>query len=139
MLTVVHSGGSRISCWGGANLRRVHFSAKTYVKMKEIDPVGGEARRGAPLDPPMDYYRFSLLRIFSEISFNFFTSTCIILSPIHINLGALIHKSDELITESPMCIDLIYESKETKCAHFLFRISPISGVSAQTYFKENNT
>ena len=39
--------------WGGANLRRIHFLAKTYVKMKEIDPVGGGgggggARRGAP-------------------------------------------------------------------------------------------
>ena len=46
------SGGSRISRWGGrrpvgggggANLRRVHFSAKT----KEIDPVGG-ARAAVP-------------------------------------------------------------------------------------------
>ena len=37
---------------GGVNLRRVHFSAKTYAKMKEIDPVGG-ARRRRPLDPPM--------------------------------------------------------------------------------------
>ena len=36
------SGGSWISRWGGgANLQRVHFSAKTYVKKKEIDPVGG--------------------------------------------------------------------------------------------------
>ena len=26
---------------GGANLRCVHFSAKTYAKMKEMDPVGG--------------------------------------------------------------------------------------------------
>ena len=33
---------------GGANLQHVHFSAKTYAKMKEIDPVGGVARRGAP-------------------------------------------------------------------------------------------
>ena len=33
---------------GGANLRRVHFSVKTYVKTKEIDPVGGGVRRGAP-------------------------------------------------------------------------------------------
>ena len=31
--------------WGGANLRRIHFLAKTYVKTKEIDPVGGG---GAP-------------------------------------------------------------------------------------------
>ena len=39
--------------WGGANLQRVHFSAKTYVKMKEIDPVGGACAGGAPLDLPM--------------------------------------------------------------------------------------
>ena len=40
--------------WGGANLRHVHFSAKMYAKMKEIDPVGGGVRAGsAPLDPPM--------------------------------------------------------------------------------------
>ena len=41
---------------GGANLRRRCFLAKTYVKMKELDPVGGEkARTGGapPLDPPM--------------------------------------------------------------------------------------
>ena len=50
------SGGSRISRWGGgvptrwggANLRRVHFLAKTYVKTKEIDPVGGARAGGAP-------------------------------------------------------------------------------------------
>ena len=34
---------------GGANLRCLHFSAKTYAKMKEIDPVGGG---GAPVAPP---------------------------------------------------------------------------------------
>ena len=39
---------------GGANLRRIHFWVKTYVKMKEIDPVGGGVRAGgAPLDLPM--------------------------------------------------------------------------------------
>ena len=38
---------------GGANLRRVHFSTKTYAKTKEIDPVGGARAGGAPLDPPM--------------------------------------------------------------------------------------
>ena len=51
------SGGSRISrsggaptCWGGTDLRCVHFLAKTYVKTKEIDPVGGGG--GAPAAPP---------------------------------------------------------------------------------------
>ena len=40
---------------GGANLRRIHFLVKTYVKIKEIDPVGGGGARAAapPLDPPM--------------------------------------------------------------------------------------
>ena len=32
---------------GGANLRRIHFSAKMYAKTKEMDPVGGRAG-GAP-------------------------------------------------------------------------------------------
>ena len=53
----VRSGGSRISRWGGggrrpvgrgADLRRVHFLAKTYVKTKEMDPVGGARAGGAP-------------------------------------------------------------------------------------------
>ena len=54
VLLLLFSGGSRISHWGGAdplggpNLRRIHFLAKTYVKMKEIDPVGGRA----PAAPP---------------------------------------------------------------------------------------
>ena len=34
--------------WGGADLQYVHFSAKTYAKTKEIDPVGGRA----PAAPP---------------------------------------------------------------------------------------
>ena len=39
---------------GGANLRCGHFSGKTYVKTKELDPVGGGAHAGGtPLDPPM--------------------------------------------------------------------------------------
>ena len=48
-------GGHQPVGGGGANLRRVHFLAKMYVKTKEIDPVGG-ACRGAPLDPPMVWY-----------------------------------------------------------------------------------
>ena len=60
-LISLSSGGSRISRWGGvdplggANLQRIHFSAKTCAKTKEIDPVGGGGggAGGAPLDPPM--------------------------------------------------------------------------------------
>ena len=42
--------------WGGANLRHVHFSVKTYAKMKEFDPVGGARAGGAPPpDLPMSH------------------------------------------------------------------------------------
>ena len=37
---------------GDTDLRRVHFSVKTYSKMKEMDPVGRRAS-AAPPDPPM--------------------------------------------------------------------------------------
>ena len=40
----------------GADLRHGHFSAKTYAKTKELDPVGGGGGGGTggdPLDPPM--------------------------------------------------------------------------------------
>ena len=33
---------------GGADLRHVCFSAKTYVKTKELDPVGGGRMLAAP-------------------------------------------------------------------------------------------
>ena len=36
------------TCWGGADLRCVHFSVKTYAKTKEIDPVGGARAGSAP-------------------------------------------------------------------------------------------
>ena len=49
------SGGSRISHWegapshwGGANLRHGYFLAKMYVKMKELDPVGGAHTGSTP-------------------------------------------------------------------------------------------
>ena len=47
--------GGALTRWGGANLRCIHFLAKMYVKMKEIDPVwgGGGCTSGTPLDPPM--------------------------------------------------------------------------------------
>ena len=40
--------GGALTHWGGANLQHIHFSAKMYVKTKEIDPVGGHA----PAAPP---------------------------------------------------------------------------------------
>ena len=48
-------GGGRqpVGGGGGANLQCVHFSAKMYAKMKEIDPVGGARAAAPPLDPPM--------------------------------------------------------------------------------------
>ena len=47
--STITSGGSRISHWGGgANLQCIHFSAKMYAKMKEIDPVGGGVHHSAP-------------------------------------------------------------------------------------------
>ena len=44
------------SCWGGTNLRHGCFLAKTYAKMKELDPVGGAHASSAPLDLPMHCY-----------------------------------------------------------------------------------
>ena len=41
-------GGGAPSHWGGADLQRGCFSVKTYVKTKELDPVGGGGRAGAP-------------------------------------------------------------------------------------------
>ena len=42
--------GGALSRWGGADLRRGCFSVKTYVKTKELDPIGGGARQRRP--PP---------------------------------------------------------------------------------------
>ena len=55
------SGGSRISRRGGVDLvgggvdsRGSYVSKILYVKMKELGPLGGGARRARPpLDPPM--------------------------------------------------------------------------------------
>ena len=60
------SGGSRISRWGGggaeplggADLRRGCFSAKTDVKMKELDPVGGGRAPPGSANVPVQYNRF---------------------------------------------------------------------------------
>ena len=46
-------GGGHQPVGGGADLQCVHFLAKTYVKMKEIDPVGGHMPAAPPLDPAM--------------------------------------------------------------------------------------
>ena len=40
--------GGAPTCWGGANLRCIHFLAKTYAKTKEMDPAGGHV----PVAPP---------------------------------------------------------------------------------------
>ena len=45
-------GGRHRPIGGGTNLRHIHFSVKTYVEMKEMDPVGGACWQH-PLDPPM--------------------------------------------------------------------------------------
>ena len=42
-------GGGGTDPLGGVDLQHVHFSATTYAKMKEIEPVGG---RGVPPAPP---------------------------------------------------------------------------------------
>ena len=41
-------GGGAGPLGGGTDLQHVHFSAKTYAKTKEIDPVGGARAGGAP-------------------------------------------------------------------------------------------
>ena len=48
---------------GGTNLRCVHFLAKTYVKMKEMDPVGGCAPAVPPPGSTNDKYRGGRLRV----------------------------------------------------------------------------
>ena len=65
VLGVETSGRSRISHWGGltrwgggTNLQCIHFSAKTYAKTKEIDPVGGRVPRRPPMDPPMETVQY---------------------------------------------------------------------------------
>ena len=47
--------------WGGADLRRIHFSVKTYAKTKEMNPVGGGGGHVpvAPLDLPMTHVKVS--------------------------------------------------------------------------------
>ena len=45
---------------GGADLRRVHFLAKTYAKMKEMDPVGGARAGGAPWIRQCQVFTFTL-------------------------------------------------------------------------------
>ena len=44
-------GGGALTRWGGADPGRVHFLAKMYAKMKEMDPVGGGGGH-APAVPP---------------------------------------------------------------------------------------
>ena len=54
---------------GGANLRCGHFSAKMYVKTKELGPiVGGAARAGgAPLGSATGFYAvFNCVDVYSN-------------------------------------------------------------------------
>ena len=44
-------GADPLGGGGGTDLRCVHFLAKMYAKMKEMDPVGGGGGR-APAAPP---------------------------------------------------------------------------------------
>ena len=78
----VISSGSRISHWGGADplgggadLRRVHFSAKMYVKMKEIDPVGGGMCRWHPAGSANGYINIIVQIIYIKGT----TLTCVAL------------------------------------------------------------
>ena len=52
--TTYISGGSRISYGGGMDLRHRRFSAKMYVKTKELGPVGGGGGRAPGTPPPPD-------------------------------------------------------------------------------------
>ena len=54
----VADAGFPVGGGGGADLRHIHFLAKMYAKMKEMDPVagGGGARWRCPLDLPMVRY-----------------------------------------------------------------------------------
>ena len=63
---------------GGANLRCVHFSAKTYAKMKEIDPVGGRAQAAPPPDPPM-YCKMSDVKVLEIKYYTKFNRPCLTL------------------------------------------------------------
>ena len=51
--------GGVLSHWGGTDLRHGCFLAKTYAKMKELDPVGGHVL-AAP--PPGSANAFSVLQ-----------------------------------------------------------------------------
>ena len=50
-ITVTDPGfsvGGAPTRWGGADLQHVHFLAKMYAKMKQLDPVGGGHVPAAP-------------------------------------------------------------------------------------------
>ena len=80
---VSDSGGSRISRWGDADLRRVCFSVKTFGKTKELDPIGEGTRRWRPLDLPMSQHNHCIGMAPCSVEGN----GNAILSQNHINIG----------------------------------------------------
>ena len=67
MIDLQYSGGSRISCWGGAeplggtDLQCGCFSAKMYAKTKELDSIGGGHH--IPVVPPLGSANAVLLEL----------------------------------------------------------------------------
>ena len=62
-------GGADQLGGGGANLRCIHFLAKMYVKMKEIDPVGGGGVRTGSAPPGSANVLISHMSEDDEINF----------------------------------------------------------------------
>ena len=84
--------------WGGANLQRIHFSAKMYAKTKEMDPVGGAHAGSAPVDPPMPYERPDVTQQATKLTAKTFSETFTIIKCVevpfffHKNCQKKIHK-----------------------------------------------
>ena len=89
----LHHPERSISRWGYANLRCGRFLVETYVKVKELGPVGGGAEGAGcdPLDPPMGSHNFWIRLTqhqslcFVNLSKIFSWSTCKVLFRISIS------------------------------------------------------
>ena len=68
---------------GGVDLRQGCFSAKMYVKMKELGPVGGRAAR--PLDSPMLLFRSEVIS--AQINLSFILAALLAVFGISANYG----------------------------------------------------